>query len=108
MTRTYAPRDNTLGICAKSGKQMRLGDMVEDGYYEGLMVDPAWYDPPHPQEKLLPIFDPESVERPSPDLDSAQSEEVIVQVPVFNIETGVTAPPLEIIIELNNPTVTVS
>ena len=65
----YARTHKTWGYCARSGRRMLLKDMVRDGYDEGLLVDPKYYDPPHPQEKLKPIDDPVSVYRPAPDLD---------------------------------------
>ena len=106
--RLYGPRDDALGICAKSGKQMRLGDMVRDGYYEGLLVDPDWYDPPHPQEKLLPVFDPEGIQDPSPDLDGAQSEALVLNVPVYRLSTNSVDDPFTIFTDFHPPTLTIT
>ena len=65
-----AIEDYVWGICQKSGMRVRRVDMVEDGYYKGLMVAPQYYDPPHPQERIMPIVDTEAIEKPYPDLDA--------------------------------------
>ena len=46
-----------------------LKDMVSDGYYPSLVVDPAWYEGKHPQESLPEIEDPVSLWRPAPERD---------------------------------------
>jgi hypothetical protein len=48
---------------------MMLKDMVSDGYYPSLVVDPAWYEGKHPQESLPEIEDPVSLWRPAPERD---------------------------------------
>ncbi len=46
-----------------------LKDMVSDGYYPSLVVDPAWYEGKHPQESLPEIEDPVALWRPAPERD---------------------------------------
>lgn len=46
-----------------------LKDMVSDGYYPSLVVDPSWYEGKHPQESLPEIEDPVSLWRPAPERD---------------------------------------
>lgn len=48
---------------------MLLQDMVSDGYYPSLVVDPAWYEGKHPQESLPEIEDPVALWRPAPERD---------------------------------------
>ena len=48
---------------------MLLNDMVSDGYYPSLVVDPAWYEGKHPQESLPEIEDPVALWRPAPERD---------------------------------------
>ncbi len=48
---------------------MLLKDMVSDGYYPSLVVDPAWYEGKHPQESLPEIEDPVALWRPAPERD---------------------------------------
>jgi hypothetical protein len=48
---------------------MMLKDMVSDGYYPSLVVDPSWYEGKHPQESLPEIEDPVSLWRPAPERD---------------------------------------
>ena len=45
---TYAKGKWALGECARSGRKMLLRNMIADGYYPNLIVDPEWYDPKHP------------------------------------------------------------
>lgn len=52
---------------------MLLKDMVSDGYYPSLVVDPAWYEAKHPQESLPEIEDPVSLWRPAPERDQSGS-----------------------------------
>jgi len=61
------PEGNAVGVCARSGRKMRLSDMVEDGYLPGLMVDPAWREPEEPQETFITPIDEASVDNPSPE-----------------------------------------
>jgi hypothetical protein len=62
----YAKGDRAWGECARSGRRMLLKDMVADGYYPDLLVDPAWRDERHPQEHLRPLHDAETLYRPAP------------------------------------------
>jgi len=52
---------------------MMLKDMVSDGYYPSLVVDPAWYEGKHPQESLPEIEDPVSLWRPAPERDQVST-----------------------------------
>ncbi len=63
----YARGKWALGECARSGRKMLLRNMVADGYYPNLIVDPQWYEPKHPQESLPSLKDPVSLFRPAPD-----------------------------------------
>lgn len=64
---TYAKGKWALGQCARSGRKMLLRNMIADGYYPNLIVDPHWYDPKHPQESLPSVRDPVALYRPAPD-----------------------------------------
>lgn len=52
---------------------MLLRDMVSDGYYPDLVVDPEWYEGKHPQESLPEIEDPVSLWRPAPERDQVDT-----------------------------------
>jgi len=69
----YAKGKFAVGECARSGRKMLLKDMVSDGYYPSLVVDPAWYEGKHPQESLPEIEDPVSLWRPAPERDQVNS-----------------------------------
>lgn len=58
-----------VGECARSGRKMLLRNMIADGYYPNLIVDPRWYEPKHPQESLPSVRDPTSLFRPAPERD---------------------------------------
>ena len=65
----YATGKYAMGICARSGRKMKLCDMVEDGNYPGLLVDPDWRDIKHEQERPVDVSDAEALRRPAPDTD---------------------------------------
>lgn len=65
----YAKGKWALGECARSGRKMLLRDMIADGYYPNLIVDPEWYEPKHPQESLPSVRDPTALYRPAPERD---------------------------------------
>lgn len=47
---------------------MLLRDMVFDGHLPNMRVDPAWWEPKHPQERLPAGDDPVQLWRPSPEV----------------------------------------
>lgn len=63
----FAKGSNAVGECGRSGRKMKLRDMVEDGNTPGLMVDPSWYEPKHPQEEVVVGTDATALERPAPE-----------------------------------------
>ncbi len=69
----YAKGKWALGECRRSGRKMLLRNMVADGYYPNLIVDPEWYEPKHPQESLPKVRDPTSLFRPAPDQDKSDA-----------------------------------
>lgn len=71
MPKRYAKGKFAVGECARSGRKMLLKNMVSDGYYPSLVVDPAWYEGKHPQESLPEIEDPVSLWRPAPERDQS-------------------------------------
>ena len=71
MPKRYAKGKFAVGECARSGRKMLLQDMVSDGYYPSLVVDPAWYEGKHPQESLPEIEDPVALWRPAPERDQS-------------------------------------
>lgn len=73
----YAAGKHAVGECARSGRKMLLRDMVSDGYYPNLLVDPAWREEKHPQEYLPKIEDPTSLYRPSPAREGGPTSPVL-------------------------------
>jgi hypothetical protein len=86
MSKRYASGRKALGECAKSGRKMLLNDMVSDGYTRNLIVDPAWYDAPHPLESLPRVEDPIGLYRPAPEV-SKPTASVTVRFPRFDLES---------------------
>jgi hypothetical protein len=48
---------------------MLLRNMVRDGQYPNLLVDPAWRDVKHPVEKPIRMDEGIALRRPAPDID---------------------------------------
>lgn len=70
----YARGKKAYGECGRSGKRVRLSDMVEDGQTEGMLVAADWYEPKHPQEIEPDLTDPEALARPAPELSTPDGE----------------------------------
>lgn len=85
MTVRYARGSRAWGECQRSGRKMLLRDMVEDGQVQGLLVDPEYYEPKHPQEAVPLVDDPIALYKPAPELSEPPGE-------------GVAAPPLDTLI----------
>lgn len=81
MAQKYARGTRAWGICGRSGRKMLLRDMVFDGRYPNMRVDPAWFEGKHPQEYLPKIDDPIALWRPAPENPLAPSQ------PVLTLET---------------------
>ena len=67
----YAKGRRAWGECQRSGRRMLRKDMVKDEYVKGLLVDPAWKELEHPQDKPLRIEDPIALRRPATRRDKA-------------------------------------
>lgn len=65
----FAKGKKAVGICARSGRKMLLKDMVPDGEYPNLLVDPAWRDIYHPQKRPVNTDEGIVLKRPAPDID---------------------------------------
>jgi hypothetical protein len=83
----YAKGKWALGECRRSGRKMLLRNMIADGYYPNLIVDPEWYEPKHPQESLPKVRDPTSLFRPAPDQDKSDAT---VRLDGKQVATGFT------------------
>ena len=65
---------NAVGECARSARKMRRSDMVEDGYYPGLFVDPRWREPEEPQEVFIDVADDAAIPLPAPENHRVNAE----------------------------------
>jgi hypothetical protein len=69
MRRAYARGTRAWGYDARTGERLLLRDMVKDGN-TGLPVSRRSYEPKHPQETPVSVFDPQVLRRPAPDNDA--------------------------------------
>lgn len=98
MAQKYAKGSRAWGICGRSGRKMLLKDMVFDGRYPNMRVDPAWYEDKHPQEYMPKVEDPTALWRPSPEVIAPPSAPVLttsiqgndILVTWTPAETGIT------------------
>lgn len=84
MAKQYATGRRAWGICGRSGRKMLLKDMVFDGRFPNMRVDPAWYEARHPQETLPRVEDPVALYRPSPEVIAAPTAPTLSGVLVAN------------------------
>jgi hypothetical protein len=63
----FATGHKAVGICMRCSKKRPRRELVEDGYYPGLMVCPDCFDGRHPQERLPRLQDPTTIYKPAPD-----------------------------------------
>lgn len=94
MARKYAEGRHAWGICMRSGRKMFLRDMILDGRYPNLRVDPEWYEPRHPLEFLAKVDDPIALYRPSPEVIFAPTAPVLTVIP-FGTSLKLTWTPAE-------------
>jgi hypothetical protein len=81
MAKKYAEGRRAWGICARGGHKLLLRDMVTDGRYPNLRVDPAWREDQHPQEMLTKVDDPIALYRASPEVIFGPTPPVLAVVP---------------------------
>jgi hypothetical protein len=78
--REYAFGTMAWGICQRCGIRALLNDLVFDGRFAWLVVHPECYEPVHPQERLISVFDPVTLYRPSPESDNTVQPILEVEV----------------------------
>lgn len=98
MAQKYAKGQHAWGICGRSGKKMLLKDMVFDGRYPNMRVDPGWWEDKHPQEFLPKVEDPVALYRPAVEVIDGPLAPIALAVQVAGTlsltwspsETGIT------------------
>lgn len=95
MGRQYARGERAWGICGRSGRKMLLRDMIFDGRFPNMRVDPDWYEARHPLETLPMVDDPVALYRPSPEVIDAPSAPVVTLVLISPTQVNVTWTPAE-------------
>lgn len=104
MSVRYARGRRAYGMCARSGRRMLLRDMVEDPF-TGLLVDPAWAEPPL-MRPPTDIIDAIALRRPTADLDHPDSEFVFGSS--WALSADAPAAPLALTVAMTPPTITVT
>jgi len=95
MAQKYAKGSRAWGICGRSGRKMLLKDMVFDGRYPNMRVDPEWYEDKHPQEYMPKVEDPTALWRPSPEVIAPPSSPVLTVLQASENTASVTWTPAE-------------
>lgn len=95
MAKNYARGKRAWGICGRSGRKMLLKDMIFDGRYPNMRVDPSWYEARHPQETLPRVEDPIALYRPSPEVVATPTLPVVTLVVEGATQINVTWTPAE-------------
>lgn len=95
MAKKYARGMHAWGICGRSGRKMLLRDMVFDGRYPNMRVDPAWYEARHPQETLPRVEDPIALYAPSPEVVAPPTVPVVTLAILTPTSLSVTWTPAE-------------
>lgn len=68
MGQNYAKGSLAWGLCQKCGLRSLLRELVFDGQISWLRVCDDCYDVKHPQERLIPVADPQALWHPSPEV----------------------------------------
>jgi hypothetical protein len=102
MSMKFARGTHAFGECQRSGRKMLLRDMVRDGYYPNLLVDPAWRDDAHPQDRPQVFVDPEGLQRPSPENERVS---ITVRLPIYDLLSGEMSPRLSVGVVIGQPQV---
>lgn len=82
----YAKGSRAWGECRRSGKRLLLRDMVRDGQFPNMLVAPDWYEPRHPQERLISAGDGVALYNPAPET-GGEGDEQTFRFPAVDPQT---------------------
>ena len=105
MPSMFCDSGEAWGHCARCGQRYHVRELMMDGYIRGISVCERCYDPPHPQERLDPLYDPQGIRHASPDRDTP---EVAHTFPGYDLTTGETYGPLAVQWALGQVTIAIT
>ena len=90
----YAVGYHAIAHCKRCGDLTLRRWLVYDGHFPDLLVCTDCWDPKHPQDYLPDIHDPETIYKPTGDLDEPTANLSIIHYPPLKFYTGYGYPTL--------------
>ncbi len=84
----YAVGYHAIAHCKRCGDLMLRRKLVYDGQFPDLLVCVDCWDPKHPQDYLPDVYDPETIYRPTGDLELDAGNRAVVSYPPLKFLTG--------------------
>lgn len=84
----YAVGYHAIAHCKRCGDLTLRRLLVYDGHFPDLLVCTDCWDPKHPQDYLPDIHDPETIYKPTGDLDEPTANTVVIHYPPLKFYTG--------------------
>jgi len=84
----YARGHCAIAHCKRCGDLVLRRHLVFDGHFPDLLVCTDCWDPKHPQDYLPDIYDPETIYKPTGDLDAAVANLQVISYPPLKFWTG--------------------
>ncbi|KKN55456.1 hypothetical protein LCGC14_0582260 [marine sediment metagenome] len=88
----YARGHHAIAHCKRCGNKVLRRHLVFDGHFPDLLVCTDCFDPKHPQDYLPDIHDPETIYKPTGDLDKAAANTLVVSFPPWKFIYGADYP----------------
>lgn len=86
----YAVGYHAIAHCKRCGDLVLRRKLVYDGEFPDLLVCTDCWDPQHPQNYLPDVYDPETIFRPTGDLERATANMTVVSYPPLKYITGLS------------------
>ncbi len=84
----YARGHKAIAHCKRCGDLVLRRRLVFDGHFPDLLVCTDCWDPKHPQDYLPDIYDPETIYKPTGDLDVVAANTLVISYPPLKFFTG--------------------
>jgi len=84
----YAVGYHAIAHCKRCGDLVLRRHLVFDGHFPDLLVCTDCWDPKHPQDYLPDIHDPETIYKPTGDLDAAVANLQVISYPPLKFIYG--------------------
>lgn len=85
--REYAKGTKAWGRCQRCDLRALLHELIFDGRYPWLRVHPECFEPVHPQERLVSVYDPVALYHPSPESNNTVAPvlEAVLALPTVTL-----------------------